>query len=529
MALKPLPGERSPASDRTPGGPVGVVGVVGDSSVACGIAQVLAEAGFEVRAVSACDDAEGLARTMAFALRMIERKAEKGAMTAEAARAACDAIQIGTALDELRHCEVVIESALGAPDATRALVARLEAVLPRRTVIALNTSSEPVTALASGALAPERIGGLHFFDPVPLMRIVEVVPGMRTEAHATATLTALVERVGHRAVQVRDSPGFVVNHIGRAMLTEGLQIAEEQIAAPVVVDRIVRSALGLRMGPFELFDLIGIDVSEPVTRQLHHDFQYEPRLRPTPMLAIQRASGFLGRKTGRGFFAYPASEDEAEAGPVDTPPRGQPLTLPPPVWIDGRDAGLHERIRGHLEGTGAVIDQGAKPRPDSLCIVLPVGDDATTSAHALGLDARRTVAADALLGPVPHATLMAPPVIDAEMRAHALHLFSLKGPASWIHDSPGFVAQRILAAIVNTACDVAQRGLSTPGEIDDAVRLALGYPAGPLAMGDRTGAARILRVLDGMHDCYRDPRYRPSPWLRRRALLGISLTSAAAT
>ena len=184
------------------------------------------------------------------------------------------------------------------------------------------------------------------------------------------------------------------------------------------------------------------------------------------------------------------------------------------------------RVRAHLEAASVQLDDSAEPNERSLCIIMPIGADATTSAVEKGLDARRTVAVDALFGPAPRATLMAPPTIEARMRAAAHAILSRAGATSWIADSPGFIAQRTVAMIVNVACDIAQQGIARPRDIDIAVKMALGYPKGPFALGDELGPSIVLSILQAMFDFYGDARYRPSPWLRRRALLGVPLATA---
>ncbi len=491
------------------------VGVVGGTAVAGGVAQVLAEAGHRVLLWAAEPTrAEAL---VVQARRMIQRRAEKGQITAEQAQQRSAALEVVPDLQALAGCSLVVESALQPVDATRATLAALERRLADDAVIALNTSSVPVSVLAAETRRPQRVVGLHFFDPAPLMRVVELIPGLRTDAALVAALQQQVQAWGHRAVVVRDAPGFVVNHIGRALLTEGLRIVHEGVTTPAVVDRIARATLNLRMGPFELLDLTGIDTTLPVTEQLYRDFQHEPRLRPTPLLALRLAAGLPGGRGRPGFAAEAGEEGTAEPWPA-----GEAL---PPVWLDRREEVRAEarQVRLHLTAVaGLRWDEGEHPSTHSLCLLMPLGQDATAAAMAAGLDPQRCVAVDAASG-LAHATLMAAPGVGPRWRAAALHLFTQAGPVSWVRDSAGFVAQRLLAAMVNTACEVAQQRVASPQDIDTLVPLALGYPAGPLAWGDRFGAARVLAVLRGLGEAYGDPRDRPSPWLRRRAQLGLSL------
>ncbi|EJN40379.1 3-hydroxyacyl-CoA dehydrogenase, partial [Pseudomonas sp. GM84] len=230
------------------------------------------------------------------------------------------------------------------------------------------------------------------------------------------------------------------------------------------------------------------------------------------------AAGLLGRKTGQGFYRYLEGVQQVPAEPP------APCVALPPVWVSASRPEAREAVLALLERLGATVEQGARPSAEALCLVLPLGQDATCAALAEGLDPVRCVALDTLLPLDRRRVLMTTPVTAAGWRdaAHAL-LASDGTPVSVIRDSAGFVAQRVLAQVINIACDMAQQGVASATDIDNAIRLGLGYPMGPLTWGDALGAGQVLQILDQLHRYYRDPRYRPSPWLMRRAHLGLSL------
>jgi 3-hydroxybutyryl-CoA dehydrogenase len=319
-------------------------------------------------------------------------------------------------------------------------------------------------------------------------------------------------------VRAADSPGFLVNHAGRGYGTEALRILAEGIAAPVEIDRILREAAGFRMGPFELFDLVGIDVTLAVMESIWRQFYDEPRFRPQPLLRRLVDAGLLGRKSGRGFYRYvdgrPQMPDEA---PTPAGPRR-------PIWIGAGEAADRAALRALIEDAGFPLDEAKRPMPDAVCLIMPLGHDATQAALAQRLDARRTVAIDPLVGFAGRLTLMTTPVTE-RAAVDCVHTALAARPVSVIRDSAGCVAQRVLAHIVNVGCDIAQQRIATPADIDAAARLGLGYPQGPLELGDALGPPKILAILRGLQDAYGDPRYRPSPWLTRRAALGVSLTA----
>jgi 3-hydroxybutyryl-CoA dehydrogenase len=258
---------------------------------------------------------------------------------------------------------------------------------------------------------------------------------------------------------------------------------------------------------------------------IYRQFYDEPRFRPSALAAQRVAGGLLGRKTGEGFYRY--ENGAAVAVPEDEPPPG--ATPFARVWVGPgpRQAALRELAAA----LGASLDDAAQPRTDSLVLIAPLGLDATAACTDAGLPAERTVAIDTLFPFAAKAckrrVLMATPATDPALAQAARRLFAADGArASLIRDSAGFVAQRVVAMVVAVACEIAQQRIASPADIDLAVRLGLGYPTGPLSMGDALGAATVAAVLEGMHACTGDPRYRPSPWMRRRARLGLSLLHA---
>jgi 3-hydroxybutyryl-CoA dehydrogenase len=321
-------------------------------------------------------------------------------------------------------------------------------------------------------------------------------------------------------VRAKDTPGFIVNHAGRGFGTEALACLREGVAEFYEIDRILRDCAGFRMGPFELFDLTGLDVSHPVMESIYNQYYQEPRYRPSPLTAQRLVAGLLGRKSAnRGFYEYA----DGTAKPMPVAP--VPTTAVPKAWVARH--GLHDEVATTASRLGAHLDRGDRPGPDSLILVAPLGEDATSAALAENVDPTRTVAVDALFGLAKRRTLMTTPATSAAMRDAAHALFARDGvPVSVIRDSPGFVAQRVVAHIVNIGCDIVQQGICSPGDLDLAVTLGLGYPQGPLAWGDAIGAGRVAAILESLHRASGDPRYRPSPWLRRRASLGLSLLHA---
>ena len=494
------------------------VAVIGAGAMGRGIAQLAAQAGCQVRLFDQQATAVEAARQAITA--QWERMREKGKLTQTEVAALGERLKGVDRLEALTGCDLAIEAIVERLDVKRQLFANLEPLLGPAAILASNTSSLSITALAAGLQRPERLAGLHFFNPVPLMKVVEVIPGLRTAPAACERLTQLVKAMGHTPVRAQDTPGFIVNHAGRAYNTEALRIVGEGIADFATVDRILKDQVGFRLGPFELMDLTGLDVSQPVMESIYHQYYEEPRYRPSVIAAQRLAGGVLGRKTEGGFYRY---EDKQAQVPPE-PPVPQVADMPP-VWISPRAARRAELLQ-LVKDLGAQIETGASPSMNALTLVAPLGFDVTTVAVVDRHDPARTVGIDLLVedAATRRRVLATNPATRSDFRDAAHALFARDGkPVSVIRDSGGFVTQRVVASIVNLASDICQQGICSPGDLEAAVTLGLGYPMGPLAMGDRWGGASILEVLFNMQTVYGDTRYRPSPWLRRRAAIGLSM------
>lgn len=501
------------------------VGVVGTGSMGRGIMQVSAQGGMRVIAFDEKPGAAAAARD--YIAKMLARSVEKGQMPADAAEAAVARIEVAPSLDALVKADVIIEAIVERLDVKQALFAKLDAMAGPDTILASNTSSIPITAIAAACKAPERVGGMHFFNPVPLMRLVEIIPGLKTAQWVTDAMMALGRRMTREPVLCTDSPAFLVNHVGRALVPESLRILSESIASHWEIDRILTGAPGFKIGPFSLADLVGIDVQHGVMESVWNLFYGEPAYAPSNLSAQRVAGGLLGQKTGAGWYRY---EDGRKIEPEIAKPAG-PLPASVALIASKTHPDLQAPLLEVLKGTGVKIETGRledgfKPAPDALILLTPIGYDLTTAVHDLKLDARRTVALDVLFGLKGPRTLMVTPGTDSAYREAARALLACDGQSAIvINDSPGFIAQRVVAAIVNVGCNIAQRNIATPADIDKGTKLGLGYPFGPLEWGDRIGPARILFILERLSAFYQDPRYRPSPWLKRRVMLGLPLSA----
>ncbi len=494
------------------------VAIIGAGAMGRGIAQIAAQAGSQVWLL---DTQAGAAQQAREALGVQWDKLQaKGKCSAEQVQQWRAALHVAGSVSDLATAELIVEAVVERLDVKQALFAQLEEVASPQAVLVSNTSSLSIAAIAANLRQPGRVAGYHFFNPVPLMRVVEVVASVRTDTEVVERLVRYAQAMGHQAVVAQDTPGFIVNHAGRGYGTEALRLLGEGVCDVATADRILRDQAGFRLGPFELFDLTGLDVSHPVMESIYQQYYAEPRYRPSVITAQRLAAGLVGRKKGQGFYRYVDNQPQpvAEAAAPSVPDL-------PPVWVSPKAARRAELLQW-LKDQQLAIETGAVASSKALIVVAPLGFDVTTLAAVEGLDASRTVGIDLLLpdAATKRRVVATNPATRQDMRQAAHALFARDGkPVSMIRDSAGFVTQRVLAAVVNIASDICQQGICSPADLDLAVSLGLGYPSGPLAWGDALGPNNVLEILFNMQTVYGDPRYRPSPWLRRRAALGLSL------
>ncbi len=281
--------------------PIDTIGVVGAGTMGSGIAQVFAQAGFEVRLVDVTGPALDRARTAI--ARSLDKLVAKSTLAPADRDAALARITASTALDAVADAEYIVEAIVEDVGEKRALFARLDALAGPSVILASNTSSISITVLGAATGRPDRVLGMHFMNPVPLMRLVEVVRGQRTSASSIETARALCERLGKTAVEAQDFPGFIANRILMPMINEAIYAVMEGVGTPEAIDTVMRLGMNHPMGPLQLADFIGLDICLAILDVLHEGFG-DPKFRACPLLRRMVAAGQLGRKSGQGFYAY---------------------------------------------------------------------------------------------------------------------------------------------------------------------------------------------------------------------------------
>lgn len=495
-----------------------VLGVVGAGIMGRGIAQVAATGGIQV--LLADSRPETVTEAVQFISRMINRAAEKGVMTSDEAAAAIGRIHPVNALQELSPCGVVIEAVFENLAIKQELLSTLESIVSGDCIIASNTSALPITSIAAKCRLPQRVAGTHFFNPVPLMKLVEIINGVLTHPQIPEALVILAKRMGREPVLCADFAGFLAGNIGRGLTLEALRIVEQGVATFEDVDNIVRDVLGFPMGPFQLIDNNGAETVHRAMKAVYEEFYQEPYFRPSPLLEQRTIAGLLGKKTGKGFYIY--KDGKAVASSSGTPSVNRTGS----VWVSPEIPACRDAVATLFNSLGVAVESGEKPSSSALCVVTPIGEDATGSILRQNLDPRRTIALDALFGLEKRRTCMVNPEFPKQALAEAVSLLSRDGkPTTVIQDSPGFVAQRIIAMIINISSWIVQSNFASPEDVDKAARLGLGYPQGPLSFAEKLGPRQIVSILISMQTRTGDPRYRPTQWLMHRSELGMPLTA----
>jgi 3-hydroxybutyryl-CoA dehydrogenase len=513
----------SPSSDAPT-----VLGVAGAGTMGAGIAQLGCVAGMQTLLHD--PDPDALQRGMTRILERLDREVGKGRMAAEAAERARAQLRPASALEELAACEIVIEAAPERLDLKHQLFARLSEIVSADCVLASNTSSLLVTALAPGATHPERVVGMHFFNPPPVMALLEVVAGAESSERALAAARACGEAMGKRVIDAADGPGFLVNRCNRPWGLESLKLLSERIATVEQIDRICRLGGGFRMGPFELMDLVGVDTGLDIQRSFYEQSFGEPRWQPSQITVRTVAAGRTGRKSGRGFYVYPESGAHREPDP-EPPPGGGGDGL---IVIAGEsalalaleeaavDAGWDVATPGEAVGgpVPALILElgldGEEPEaplqggPRAICCAAGSLAALDPGGSAVGFHALPPLDATTLVELTRGADTAASAATAAERFFATLGMHT-----EWVGDAPGLVLGRIVCQVINEAAFALGEGVGTAQDIDVGMVHGLNYPRGILAWADEIGLDHVLTVLDALGLERGEERYRIAPLMRR--------------
>ncbi|KFC81750.1 3-hydroxyacyl-CoA dehydrogenase PaaH [Buttiauxella agrestis] len=484
--------------------PQSVIAVIGSGTMGAGIAQVAAQAGHPVKIY---DIQHGAAsRAIDNIATVLSARMAKGKLSESDKNATVSRLHAANSLNDLADAALVIEAAAEQIDIKQAIFRDLAAVCSAQTIFASNTSSISITAIASGVEHPQRVAGMHFFNPAPVMKLVEVVSGLETAPAVLESLITLALRWGKQPVRCHSTPGFIVNRVARPFYSEAWRALEENIAPAGVIDAALRDCGGFPMGPLALTDLIGQDVNFAVTCSVFNGFWQERRFLPSLIQQELVLGKRLGKKTGQGVYRWPLNEALPYL-PAEPATAGAKK-----IYCHGRAAWLNNH------STSDSVTESSLEL-DDVWVQVTQGETATQLAKRL----QRPVVLLDLVNDwqrSPLVVLAAAANNRPEDTAKVIHFFQQQGKqVLMINDYPGMLVWRTVAMLANEATDAAQKGVASEQDIDTAMRLGVNYPHGPLAWGAELGWQHVLRLLENLQQHYGEERYRPTSLLRQRTLL----------
>lgn len=495
-----------------------VIGVIGAGTMGAGIAQVAAKAGHPVLLYDAFDGAaqrglEGVAKGLS-------KLVQRGKMQQSDVDALLSRITVTDSLDSFAPARVVIEVIVERLDIKQSVFAQLEEICADDTILATNTSSISVTAIASKLKRPHNLVGMHFFNPAPIMKLVEVISGLDTDKDVANAIYDLSASWGKSPVRAKSTPGFIVNRVARPFYAEGLRVLQEGAADEASIDAIVREAGGFRMGPFELMDLIGHDVNFAVTSSVFAAFFNDQRFLPSLIQQELVSAGHLGRKSGKGFYDY---SEQAETPTIKT---AAPAPAPHNVTIEGC-LGVAEPLVALIEAAGIKV---SRIQEGSGAIL--IGDTTLQLTNGQMTTYRADIARnsnliqfDLALDYAKATRIALAPADQASPAAilKAIGLFQAIGKkVTVIDDVAGMVLMRTVAMLANEGYDAVNQQVCSESDVDVAMKGGVNYPFGPIEWAKSVGLGRIMNVLDNLAKSYGEDRYRTSPLIRRKVAGGKS-------
>ena len=482
-----------------------VIGVVGAGVMGSGIAQVAAAAGHRVQLF---DSRSGAAENAKKQINeSLDKLIAKNKITDDEKKAIIEQIDACDSLETFSNCALVIEAIVEDLETKSSLFTSLESIVDEKSFLATNTSSLSITEIGNVLSRPHNFCGLHFFNPVPIMPLIEVVAGFATSQETLDELTALMTQWGKTPVRAKDAPGFVVNRGARPFYGEPLKFVEEGGADLATADALIKS-LGFRMGPMELIDLVGLDINLAASRSTWQAHYGEPRYQPSRIVEERLAAGRLGRKVGKGFYEYPGSiEPVAKTlgtakGPGEVAVHGD-VGPANPLFQISRQAGVEiDRAQGdgwmRLDGLKLALTDGR--------MAAERGPGWVVFDLALDWEQTKLIALSASAG--------------TDLGLAAGYFQALGKEVVQVEDLPGMLCAKTICMLINEACETLLHGIATKEDIDEAMKRGMNFPGGPFEWADNLGLSYVVTVLDNMEKSYHDPRYRASILLRRMALNG---------
>ena len=483
-----------------------IVGVIGAGTMGMGICEVAAANDCRVLVY---DIDESFARKSHDALSSrLKKRVINGKITQEQADNIVQAVKVVKSLDDFLVCDLVVEAVIENLEIKKQIFQQLESIVSENTLLSTNTSSISVTAIAAALQAPSRLFGLHFFIPAPVMKLVEIIKGLKTDDVHVQQAKKLCKRWGKIPVVANSTPGFIVNRVARPYYGEALKMYQEQMASAIHIDTVMSKGAGFRMGPFELMDLIGIDVNFAVSQTVFREMYNDPRYKPSLLQGEMVHANLLGRKTGIGFYPYDGGVKTTKADYLHSDAKFDQFIVPDDMTLLSRMFSEFEYDQRKWQGDKIIISGCQLLLSNGLTAKqIEQSDGMPTCLVDLSFDFMKAECVN----------LVFSPKVDVFMKNRIVALINHIGKdVLESQDQPGMIATRTLAMLINEAADAVFNGVCDADDVDLAMKYGVNYPKGLLSFATELGWQHVANILENLQCWFGDDRYRLSPYIRNQ-------------
>lgn len=495
-----------------------IIGIIGAGTMGIGVAQVAATYGHQVKIFD--QNTKAVEQGLIAMKKGLDKLLSRERISAEECRAITERISSCKKLQELDDCSLIVEAIVEDLEAKQSLFKQLESICNKNTILATNTSSISITAIGSALYHPERLVGMHFFNPAPIMKLVEVISGKMTSTSVTETTADTALAWGKKVVRAQSTPGFIVNRVARPFYAESLRLLEERAGSVASLDAIIKEGASFRMGPFELMDLIGLNVNYSVTKTVYNAYYQDKRFTPSILQKELVDGGLLGRKTGQGFYQY--GEDVIQPEPDSATSSFEPTS----IVFEGSLGVANNLLKLAISHGITVTEKRGEGfiKCGEATLALTDGRTATKRAKEEGIE--NLILFDLMYDYKNNTRIAIAPAIQASASAldEAIGLFMALGKEiTVLKDCPGLCVMRTICMLANEGADAVYQGVCDVDAVDNAMRFGLNYPQGPLQWADQIGLSHVCKVLENLQKTYGIERYRTSILLQQFNDAGLGL------